>query len=404
MNILSAAAKQEERLELAMNSKTKDKEDSLCDGSTVTRNNESDLSKADALQDKKALAKSESGLTTSSQFISVLSEHDVLLGRGTGPNEARGNIKFRSYVRKAIQSMNLNELDGKRKARIAKEIFDLVKSNNGRFVKVAPTSSSGPNGSRRTYVFVPDAVALDKIKQSFRHQIRVLVESNSAIECKPATPDSSRCDSISSNGRPVAGDGTGSGLTADAALLRARELLPSRIAHPPPPSNVWNLYGQGLAAGGYGWINPNHLLMDDALTRELKLSQLRSSPAAFSGTSLEDPLVTVARALASVEAEATIRRISSAALQVPAAVPPTLAALLKNGAGAGLFAAGAPAHPHLQDSALRSLPMSDLCLLGARLAMEQPLSVPTAPVTSSASPTNLSVLGLLLNSHAGNAQ
>lgn len=103
-------------------------------------------------------------------LIYEISDHDVLLGRGTGPNESQGNIRFRALVRRVLQEVDPSKLDGKIKAKIAREILNAVKAENGRFLKISSDGSS----TSRCFSVVPDIVALDKIKQSFRHQLCVL--------------------------------------------------------------------------------------------------------------------------------------------------------------------------------------------------------------------------------------
>jgi hypothetical protein len=116
--------------------------------------------------------------STTSGLIYELTDQDVLLGRGTGPNESQGNIRFRAMVRRVIQEMDPSKLNGKVKAKLAREILSAVKAENGRFLK---TSSDGKS-SVRCFSVIPDNIALDKIKQSFRHQLRVLEDADSKRE------------------------------------------------------------------------------------------------------------------------------------------------------------------------------------------------------------------------------
>lgn len=102
-----------------------------------------------------------------------MTDQDVLLGRGTGPNESRGNIRFRALVRRALQGVEPSKLDGRLKARLAREILKAVKAENGRFLKI----NSDGNSPIRSFSVVSDSVALDKVKQSFRHQLRVLEDA-----------------------------------------------------------------------------------------------------------------------------------------------------------------------------------------------------------------------------------
>ncbi|KAG7367044.1 hypothetical protein IV203_029714 [Nitzschia inconspicua] len=253
--------------------------------------------------------------------ISKLNEHDVLLGRGTGPNEARGNVKFRALVQKALQSMDLDQMDGQRKARIAKEILDAVKSNNGRFVKATGAATAAPEKRGQcNYVAVSDAVALEKIKQSFRHQLRILGETGRSAS------------SIPSLVHPVTDCSSNSGVTA-AALHRARELSTAN-AQAALQSYASFQHIQALAAGESGLINRD-LLTNVPLMREVFLSRWRSSGLSggfvnFSGTRPGDLLGLVVKATESTEAQAAIRWTSSVALQVPTLPPPSYGSVLQS--------------------------------------------------------------------------
>ncbi len=106
-----------------------------------------------------------------------LGPNDVLLGRGTGPNEQIGNIRFRALVRDVIQSFGSKDLDGKEKTRLAKSVMKEVKAKGGRFVRRVESGAStdkykNSNRAGDLYEEVTDALALDKTKQSFRHQLR----------------------------------------------------------------------------------------------------------------------------------------------------------------------------------------------------------------------------------------
>jgi hypothetical protein len=103
-------------------------------------------------------------------FVQELSENDVLLGRGTGPNEHQGNIRFRALVKDILGTTDLPQHNGKAKTKLASKILNAVKARNGRFLKKVSKSKTVGD----LYVVVPDSVALEKTKQSFRHQVRSL--------------------------------------------------------------------------------------------------------------------------------------------------------------------------------------------------------------------------------------
>lgn len=67
-------------------------------------------------------------------YVTTLGTNDVLLGRGSGPNDHEGNVKFRQFVaeRKQAYMATNHRLT---KTKIAREIVDLVASSGGRFLK-----------------------------------------------------------------------------------------------------------------------------------------------------------------------------------------------------------------------------------------------------------------------------
>jgi len=68
------------------------------------------------------------------QYVTELRASDVLFGRGSGPNDHEGNVSFRALVleRKA-EYMATNHRQTK--AKIARDIVDIVYNANGRFLK-----------------------------------------------------------------------------------------------------------------------------------------------------------------------------------------------------------------------------------------------------------------------------
>lgn len=325
-----------------------------------------------------------------------------MLGRGTGPNEARGNVKFRFLVRQAIQKVDLDQLDGKLKGRLAKEILDSVKSRGGRFIKAA--AAKPENGGRRTFVIVSDAMALDKIKQSFRHQLRVLSESSESKPSGTTSPSPNSGGSRSpGSARSVVDFGSYSGMGASAntaALDRVREIL-SSCANAPVHNEVFPPYHCAFAPGGTGLPNQG-ILTRDALMRELVFSQLNAyspfgafSSRGFSEAGVDESLASVVNALASLKAEAAVRCASSAALQVPAIAPPSLASALHNIPGSVISSLSQ------HDYSMRSQQgdASGLVLLEARLALARALST-SSPMEAlpAAALGNLSLLEALLSS------
>jgi hypothetical protein len=110
-------------------------------------------------------------------FVHELTKDDVLLGRGTGPNEYQGNIRFRALVKETLRSNEFKKSTGSTKTMLARMIVRDVTAQNGRFLKKVGKSSKG----RDLFAVVPDRVAVDKTRQSFRHQLRSMRE--------PKTPE-----------------------------------------------------------------------------------------------------------------------------------------------------------------------------------------------------------------------
>lgn len=97
---------------------------------------------------------------------------DVLLGRGSGPNDHIGNIRFREMVAER-KAEYLATNHRQTKARIAKEIVDHVHSNNGRFLRKLEADDARANGfpdGVDAWVVASDDTAMEKAKQALRQQ------------------------------------------------------------------------------------------------------------------------------------------------------------------------------------------------------------------------------------------
>ncbi|KAG7345801.1 hypothetical protein IV203_033332 [Nitzschia inconspicua] len=127
-----------------------------------------------------------------------LSVDDVLLGRGTGSNEHDGNIRFRAIVKQVLRQslasaikQNPSNIPSGTKSSMAATVLSIVHDRGGQFVRKASKveilaflgekANSAVSyadekmvSSSNWYVVVPRQVALEKAKQSFRHQKRVL--------------------------------------------------------------------------------------------------------------------------------------------------------------------------------------------------------------------------------------
>jgi hypothetical protein len=104
------------------------------------------------------------------KYVTELRLTDVLFGRGSGPNDHEGNIRFRQYVaERKTQYMSTNHRMTKTK--IAKEIVNRVYDDQGRFVKrVEPNElrDMGLPEDMECYELVDEETILEKAKQALR--------------------------------------------------------------------------------------------------------------------------------------------------------------------------------------------------------------------------------------------
>ena len=107
---------------------------------------------------------------------SVISDQDVLMGRGARATENEGNVRFRHVVRSRLRDY-LTAPRRQEKDQIAREILAVVKSRNGRFLKKVESMDESQGGS--DFVEVHDDVALLKVKQALRDQ--KMEDSNASV-------------------------------------------------------------------------------------------------------------------------------------------------------------------------------------------------------------------------------
>ena len=130
-------------------------------------------------------------------IITALNLDDVLFGRGSGPNDHEGNIKFRDMV-SAHKTEYMATNHRQTKAKIARSIVDSVLAKHGRFLKKAePADLRGrilPNGAD-AYVAVSDETVMEKAKQALRQNREKKddlppAKAFSGVACaSPPTPD-----------------------------------------------------------------------------------------------------------------------------------------------------------------------------------------------------------------------
>ncbi|KAG7369482.1 hypothetical protein IV203_027228 [Nitzschia inconspicua] len=130
-----------------------------------------------------------------------LSLDDVVLGRGTGSNDHEGNVRFRAIVKQVLRqssappaincTLNPSNKAACTKSSMAATVLSIVHERGGQFIRKASkveilaylgekANSAVSNADEKMvsssnwYVIVPRQVALEKAKQSFRHQKRIL--------------------------------------------------------------------------------------------------------------------------------------------------------------------------------------------------------------------------------------
>ena len=114
-----------------------------------------------------------------SQYVQDLKEQDVVLGRGSGPNDRTGNIEFRNLIltRKAeYLAAKTREIKG----RIAAEVVNSVRARGGRFLrKLTPSQAkdAGFNKGEEVYELADEPTVMEKAKQTLR-QNRANFEKN----------------------------------------------------------------------------------------------------------------------------------------------------------------------------------------------------------------------------------
>lgn len=104
------------------------------------------------------------------EYITTLNPNDVLCGRGSGPNDHSGNIKFRLLVNERKPEY-LSTNNRQVKARIAREIMEHVLrlSPPGRFLRKVDAASAKARGYRGdVWCCVDEETALEKAKQALR--------------------------------------------------------------------------------------------------------------------------------------------------------------------------------------------------------------------------------------------
>jgi hypothetical protein len=178
-------------------------------------------------------------------FVQELTKDDVLLGRGTGPNEYQGNIRFRALVKETLRSNELKKSsNGSTKTMLARMIVRDVKAQNGRFLKKVGKSSTG----RDLFAVVPDRVAVDKTRQSFRHQLKSIENRKPKTPVGRGDPNDFFLDSVSGSSEKLSATKANSMiLLPKAKVLSARKESEAKrspaLASGPACSSLRSLLG-----------------------------------------------------------------------------------------------------------------------------------------------------------------
>ena len=178
------------------------------------------------------------------KYVTVLNTNDVLFGRGSGPNDHEGNIKFRELVsQRKTEYMATNHRQTK--AKIARSIVDTVLTNNGRFLKKVEGEELKrlglPNGVD-AYVMADEDTIMEKAKQALR-QNRDKGDAKKSPKPNSPRPVHSAIDHtalLARQGPPIVDPGAP---VASPTFSRPQMGMPDQygspggIVPPPPPSS-----------------------------------------------------------------------------------------------------------------------------------------------------------------------
>eukprot|EP00977_Amphora_coffeiformis_P003070 scaffold578_cov167-Amphora_coffeaeformis.AAC.17 len=138
-------------------------------------------------------------------YVTELRDSDVLFGRGSGPNDHEGNIRFRQYVaeRKTEYLATNHRLT---KAKIAREIVDIVLSQQGRFLKKMEAEDlqrAGLPDGTDAWIGVDEDTIMEKAKQALRQNTSRKSQAASSPTPPPMTSLNQQHQQQSSEPRPL---------------------------------------------------------------------------------------------------------------------------------------------------------------------------------------------------------
>jgi len=104
------------------------------------------------------------------KYALSLTPHDVLLGRGSGPNQHEGNVAFRRTV-EVCKDQYVATSSRKAKSAIVRNAVASVKTKNGRFLSKLTKRELKMRGLpyKVAYEIASDEVAIEKVKQALRY-------------------------------------------------------------------------------------------------------------------------------------------------------------------------------------------------------------------------------------------
>jgi hypothetical protein len=116
-------------------------------------------------------------LTPFDTIVNDIGENDILLGRGTGPNENQGNIRYRQTITEVFLEDHVQSGRPLSKFKLASKIVQTVNARNARFLRkltkaeVLAVLRKRPTAhDQEHFIVVSDKVAIDKTRQALRFQ------------------------------------------------------------------------------------------------------------------------------------------------------------------------------------------------------------------------------------------
>jgi hypothetical protein len=110
---------------------------------------------------------------TSRCWVDAISPEDVLSGRGSGPNDHKGNIRFRKIV-KSQKAEYVAASYRPEKKKIAQRVVDVTQENGARFLRRATANEREklgiPEDIDEAWLLMDDSAVLEKAKQALRQK------------------------------------------------------------------------------------------------------------------------------------------------------------------------------------------------------------------------------------------